>query len=318
MPPSPAALETRLSMTPTVEQAILRVPMWQGREDIKISSLEGGITNRNYRVDVGAESFHLRLAGENTHMLGIDREHEYEAARMAGELGIAPEVIYFIRPDGYLVTRFIPGRPILPEELRQPENIRRVVYALHRLHSLPHIPGVFNSFQVVRDYTDIAQRHNVEFPENFDWLIRQMNEAESALDRQPLSSRPCHNDLLNANFLLGDKLYILDWEYAGMGDIFFDLANFSNNHELTDEENHLLLECYFGEVTPKHLAHLDIMKMMSDFREAMWGQVQAGISDLDFDFRQYANKHFERLTQRIQNPNWKKCLSELGVNDSRH
>ena len=298
-------------MTLTVEQAIARVPMWQNATDIKVLPLEGGITNRNYRVDVGDESFHLRLAGENTGMLGIDREHEYGAAQVAGELGIAPEAVYFIRPEGYLVTRFIPGRPILPEELRQPENVRQVVEALRKLHATQSIPGVFNSFQVVRDYTKIARRYNVEFPENFDWLIKQMNDAEAALNTQSLSPHPCHNDLLNANFLLSDKLYILDWEYAGIGDIFFDLANFSNNHELSEDENRLLLNCYFGEVTPRNIAHLNIMKMMSDFREAMWGQVQIGISDLDFDFKEYANKHFERLTRNIQNPSWKQWLEDV-------
>jgi thiamine kinase-like enzyme len=299
-----------------VEEAIARIPIWKDARDLRVSSLEGGITNRNYRVDVGDESFHLRLAGENTNLLGIDREHEYHAAQVAGELGIAPEVIYFIRPEGYLVTRFIHGHPILPGELRQHENIRQVVEVLRRLHSKPHIPGVFNSFQVVRDYTEIAKRYQVQFPENFDRLIAQMNQAEAALGTHPLPAAPCHNDLLNANFLFADRLYILDWEYAGMGDIFFDLANFSNNHGLSAEEDHLLLDCYFGKVRPENFAHLNIMKIVSDCREAMWGLVQVGISNLDFDFREYANKHFDRLTQNIQNPNWNQWLEEVGVNDS--
>jgi thiamine kinase-like enzyme len=298
-------------MSLTVEEAIARVPMWQDAGDLKVSPLEGGITNRNYRVDAAGESFHLRLAGENTGMLGIEREHEYEAARAAGELGIAPEVVYFIRPEGYLVTRFIPGRPILPQELRQPENIRRVVAALRKLHTSSRISGIFNAFQVVRDYTAIAQRYAVPFPENFEWLITQMNAAEVALTLFPFSPAPCHNDLLNANFILGEKLYILDWEYAGMGDLFFDLANFSNNHELSSAEDQLLLDCYFGSISPRNLAHLNIMKIMSDFREAMWGQVQIGISDLDFDFREYAGKHFDRLTQNVQNPNWNDWLEEI-------
>jgi thiamine kinase-like enzyme len=299
-------------MTLTVEEAIARVPMWADAQDIKVSPLEGGITNHNFRLDAGGKSFHLRLAGENTEMLGIDREHEYEANRIAGELGIAPEVVYFIRPEGYLVTRFIDGRPILPEELRQPENIQRVVDALHRIHSMPQIPGVFSAFQVVRDYSKIARRYKVQFPQNFDWLISQMNDAEAALMNQPLIQRPCHNDLLNGNFLLADHLYILDWEYAGMGDLFFDLANFSNNHELSEDENRLLLDYYFGNVMARDLAHLNIMKIMSDFREAMWGLVQVGISTLDFDFREYASKHFARLTRNIQNPNWERWLKELG------
>ena len=298
-------------MNPPVEQVITRVPMWKDQTEIKISPLEGGITNRNYRVDVGNESFHLRMAGEKTSMLGIHREHEYQAARIAGQADIGPEVIYFIEPEGYLVTRFVHGRPIFPEELRQPENIQRVVRALQKLHGGEHIAGVFNSFQVVREYQEIARRYGVPFSENYNWLIQQMHQAEAALMTQAQSLRPCHNDLVNANFLLREKLYILDWEYAGMGDPFFDLANFSNNQELSHEEDHLLLDCYFGEVTPRILAHLSIMKIMSDFREAMWGLVQIGISDLDFDFHGYADKHFARLTQNIQNLNWNQWLKEV-------
>jgi thiamine kinase-like enzyme len=298
-------------MTLTVEEAIARVPIWENAQDIKFTPLEGGITNLNYRVDVDGKSFHLRIPGENTEMLGIHREHEYHANLIAGELGIAPEVVYFIEPEGCLVTRFIDGRPMPPEEIRQPENLPRVAETLHNIHALPTIPGVFSAFQVVRDYTEIARRYNVAFPENFDWLISQMNNAEAALMINPPFLRPCHNDLLNGNFLVTDRLFILDWEYAGMGDIFFDLANFSNNHELAEDENQFLLNCYFAQVKPQDVVHLNIMKIMSDFREAMWGLVQIGVSKLPFDFRAYANKHFDRLTQNVLNPNWEGWLKEL-------
>jgi thiamine kinase-like enzyme len=299
-------------MAITVDEAIARVPMWTNAQDIKVTPLEGGITNLNYRVDVDGKSFHLRIPGENTEMLGIHREHEYRANLIAGELGIAPEVVYFIEPEGCLVTRFIDGRPIPPEEIRQPENLPRVAETLHNIHALPTIPGVFSAFQVVRDYAEIARRLNVAFPENFDWLISQMNNAEAALMINPPILRPCHNDLLNGNFLVTDRLFILDWEYAGMGDIFFDLANFSNNHELSEDENQLLLNCYFEQVKPQDVVHLNIMKIMSDFREAMWGLVQVGVSKLAFDFRAYANKHFDRLTQNVLNPNWEGWLKEFG------
>ena len=298
-------------MTLTVEEAIGRVPMWQGAKDINISPLEGGITNHNYRLDVDGKSYHLRICGENTELLGINREHEYKANLVAGELGIAPEVIYFIEPEGYLVTRFIDGRPIPPEEIRQPKNILKVAEVLHNIHALPTLPSTFSAFQVVRDYAEIAKRCKVTFPQTFHWLVSQMNSAETALNSQRFFPKPCHNDLLNGNFLLADHLYILDWEYAGMGDIFFDLANFSNNHELSEEEDQILLHCYFSRVTPQDSAHLNIMKIMSDFREAMWGLVQVGISKLDFDFRAYTDKHFDRLTQNILNPNWESWLKEF-------
>lgn len=295
-----------------LEEIIARVPIWQGASDLNVSPLEGGITNHNFRVDAGGKSFHLRLPGENTDMLGINREHEHRANRIAGELEVAPEVVYSILPEGCLITRFIEGRHIAPEEVREPKNIPRAAETLHKIHALPTIPGLFSAFQVVRNYAAIARRYRVPFPANFDWLISQINEAEAALMRQPLIRYPCHNDLLNGNFLLAERLFVLDWEYAGMGDVFFDLANFSNNHELSEHESHFLLNCYFGEVTPQHWAHFNIMKIMSDFREAMWGLVQVGISDLAFDFRGYAQKHFDRLTENALNPDWERWLEELG------
>jgi thiamine kinase-like enzyme len=296
----------------SVEEAIARIPRWRDATDLKVSFLSGGITNRNYRVDVGGASFVLRLSGEKTELLGIDREHECRAQHTAAEAGLAPEVIDFLRPEGYLITRFIEGRSIPPEELRQPARLQHVAELLRRMHGMPEIPGTFNSFQVVRDYMQVARDHQIAFPQNFDGLLQCMNEAEAALGASAFPLRPCHNDLLNANFLLGDRLYILDWEYAGMGDVFFDLANFSSNHELSADEEGLLLDGYFGEVHPQHIAHLNIMKVMSDFREAMWGLVQLGISTLDFDFRDYAEKHFQRLTQKLQDPRWEQWLADVG------
>jgi thiamine kinase-like enzyme len=293
------------------EEVIARIPMWKDATDLKISLLQGGITNHNYRIDVEGKSFVLRISGDKTELLGINRDYEYRTQLTASNLGIAPEPIYFHEPEGYLVTRFIEGHHIELEAMRQPDNLLRVVEMLHNIHALPTIPGTFSAFQVVRDYAETARQYNVTFPQNFNWLFAQMKDAEAAVMSHPLIPRPCHNDLLNGNFLLGDKLYILDWEYAGMGDVFFDLANFSNNHELSDHESRFLLDCYFGSLSPRHEAHLNIMKIMSDFREAMWGLVQVGISNIDFDFREYAKKHFDRLAQNISNPNWEQWLKEI-------
>lgn len=302
-------------MALTVDEAIARVPQWANASDLKISPLGGGITNNNYRVDTEGESFVLRIAGADTELLGINREHEYAANLAAGKLGIAPEVIYVIRPEGYLVTRFITARPFPTEEITQPENIRRVMEVVHKIHSMPQIPGFFSAFHTVEDYTKIALRYKVEFPENFDWLVERMHEAETALKTNPEPSQPCHNDLLNANFLIDEEqIYVLDWEYAGMGDVYFDLANFSDHHELSDKQDHWLLECYFGEVSEKQIAHLKIMKVMSDLREAMWGLVQIGISELDFDYHSYANRFFARVFEKIKDPHWDQWIKELNKN----
>ena len=165
----------------SADEAVARVPQWADASDLTISPLAGGITNSNFRVDTGGKSFALRIAGADTELLGIDREHEHAANLAAGKLGIAPKVIYVIQPEGYLVTRFIAARPFAPEEITQPENICRVMELVRKIHSMPEIPGTFSVFRTIENYAEIAHRYNVEFPENFAWLIERMNEAEAAL-----------------------------------------------------------------------------------------------------------------------------------------
>jgi thiamine kinase-like enzyme len=298
-------------MTLSLEEALARVPQWTDASDLKTTLLTDGITNQNYRIDVNDESFVLRIAGANTELLGIDRHNEYAAHRAAAGVGLAPEILYFIEPEGYLVSRFIIAKPIPPEEMARPETLRQVGAVLRQVHGLPAIPGTFSPFRVVEDYTQTAQRYGVTFPDNFDWLLARKNDIEAAFLQDPFTPCPCHNDLLNANFLYDGQIRILDWEYAGMGDRFFDLANFSVNHSFGDEQDRLLLEAYFGEATSARLARQKLMKIMSDFREAMWGMVQLGISQLDFDFRDYADKHFKRMTENFQDPRYQQWLVEV-------
>ena len=298
-------------MALTLEQALARVPMWRGARDLKTAPLGGGITNQNFRVDVGGESFVLRIGGENTELLGIHREQERAANQAAARIGIAPEVVYFIEPEGYLVTRFVPGRPLPREEIGKPANIRRVAETLKRIHALPAIPGTFSPFRTVEDYAAIARRYNVAFPYNSDWLMARLREIEAAFRRDPFTPRLCHNDLLNENFLDDRAIRILDWEYAGMGNLAFDLANFAVHHGFNDEQDHLLLESYFGEVMPRRLARHKLMKIASDCREAMWGMVQVGISKLDFDFRAYADKHFARMAEMIRDARYVEWLGNF-------
>ena len=99
---------------------------------------------------------------------------------------------------------------------------------------------------------------------------------ETAFEVSPSPLTTCHDDLLNANFLRdGDHVWIVDYEYAGMGDVFFDLGNLAVNNGLDDDARERLLEHYFlGDVRDRHRARLALMRLMSDFREAMWGVVQ--------------------------------------------
>jgi thiamine kinase-like enzyme len=280
--------------------------VWPGR-DARVEVLGGGITNHNLKVHVDGESFVLRVAGKDTGLLGIDRSVELAATEAAARLGIGPEVVAFVEPEGWLVTRFVDGAIPSMESMCEPSTLQRVARALRTFHGGAAIPGSFDSFRVVETYRQTALDRGGVVPDAYGWAhsIAATIEARRSADAHV----PCHNDLLNANFLEeGEHLWIVDWEYAGMGDRFFDLANFSINHELDDEASRALLEAYFGELREADVEALTLMRFMSDFREAMWGVVQSAVSELDFDFVAYATEHFERLRRTAVSETFRSAL----------
>jgi thiamine kinase-like enzyme len=276
-----------------IDEIVARV--WPGAHT-RVEPLGGGITNRNFRVDVGGESFVLRIGGKDTELLGIDRAAEYGASLVAASLGVGPEVVAFLEPEGYLVTRYIDGENGRVDPPRAGATLRLV-------HDGPPFPGRLDSFRVVEAYAATALAHGVQVPAAYTQAQQIAGRIERRLGPRPL--RPCHNDLLNANFIDdGARLRIVDWEYGGMGDPYFDLGNFAANHELDEGGEAQLLAAYGGDDRDA----LVLMRFMSDFREAMWGVVQQGVSELDFDFRGYADEHFERLERTASEPRFRKLI----------
>jgi len=293
--------------------ALGRVPELAGLR-LSLTALSGGITNRNFLIvaDGQAQRWVVRLAGNDTHLLGISREVELAATVMSAGVGVGPEVTAFIRPEGLLVTRFIVGSPVSDEAVHRPETIRRVADSIRRVHSGPAIPGLFIPLRIVEAYRALAVARGVPIPLEYDLSRAIGRRIELALLTNPVELRPCHNDLLNANFIDdGTRIRIVDWEYAGMGDPFFDLGNFSINHELDPDEDRALLEAYdLGPARPDRLARILLMRVVSDFREAMWGVLQQGISTLDVDFVAYAGDHFDRLLAGASTRRFERALRE--------
>jgi len=297
----------------SIEQILQRIPGFVLKEDAVVTELSGGITNKNYKVTMNGDSYVLRMGGNETKYLGIDRQVEYDCSRLAAQIGIAPEPIAFIAPEGFILARFISGKGISAEEIGTTENIQRVIESMKAYHAIEYFPGSFSPFRVAEEYANTARSFNVKLPDKMDWYLEKSREIETAIyAREPLTLRPCHNDLLNGNFIDdGTRIRILDWEYAGMGDIFFDLGNFAIQHEFNDEQDEILLKAYFGQPTDSQRAHQKLMKIMSDLREAMWAQVQIGVSQLDFDYAGYGQKYFERFeanTNGSDYANWLRAV----------
>lgn len=283
---------------------------WASRQDLVVETLPGGITNVNYKVNVGGQAYVVRIPGEDSERLGIARPSEHACHAAAHQAGVAPEAVAFFEDTGILVTRFIPGTEVPADEMHQPPMLRRVAEAVRRYHTGLAFPGTFSAFQTVRDYVAWSAPRGAPLPERFDWILAQANRLETALG-PPDPPRPCHNDLLRANFIVdGDRLWIIDWEYAAMGDLFFDLGNFAVHHQLTDAEETVLLQAYLGHVTSTAVARLKLMKIISDLREAMWAMVQVTVSHLDYDFVGYGRRHFDRYEAQLRDPRVPAWLTE--------
>jgi len=289
----------------TLDDVVARMG-WARLPDLRVAQLSGGITNTNYRVDAGHESFVVRIPGRGSQRLGIDRDREHACTRAAAASGVAPPVAAFFPEGGVLVTRFVSGREPTAAEMHQPGALRRVAAALRGYHEGPEFPGRFSPFDTVRDYAAAVGPSGAPIPARFDQMMERVERIEASLASAGL--RPCHNDLLLGNFLDGGgRLWVLDWEYAAMGDLFFDLGNFAANLQLDETAERELLDAYFGRVTARAAARLGLMRIVSELREAMWAAVQMTISEIEYDFAAYGRTHFERFAagladQRV--PNW--------------
>ena len=296
----------------SLQEIVARLALRLGSSTGAPEPLDGGITNRNYRVAFGADEYVIRFPGKETDLLGISREAERMAGAAAAELGIAPELV--AAESDCTLTRFLQARPLRPGELASdPAPIAGALRAFHE--SGVRLPVQFWVPDLLDEYARVVRSRGGELPDVYGRTRELVGRISGVL---PLAHAvPCHNDLLPGNLMivdpggLGDAptLMLVDWEYAGMGHRLFDLGNLAVNNELDAGAGDRLLAAYFGEPPSREQrAALALMRIMSDAREAAWGVVQGVISELDFDFAAYAAQHFDRLTQAASNPSFEEWL----------
>ncbi len=286
-----------------VERLVRLVPAWREGE-LTVHPIHGGITNRNFRISTVDGDYVVRIPGERTELLGIDRGSEAEAARRAAEAGIGPRVLGELPGVGTLIVEFLDGVHLGVDELT--ERLDEVVDVIHDLHASGPLSASFPIHRVVEWHARDATAHGITPPGAYERLHRLSRRIEKAFAASPDPLVPCHNDLLPGNVLFPStadsrertRPWLLDYEYAGMNDAFFDLANLSVNIGLSADADHDLVRHYLGRVDRRSVARLALMKIMSEFREGMWSVVQQAISTLDTDFVAYATERLanaERL-----------------------
>ncbi|MGZ4298922.1 MAG: phosphotransferase [Solirubrobacteraceae bacterium] len=264
--------------------------------------LDGGITNRNFRVRFGERDCVLRLPGRDTGLLGIDRAAERVATERAAALGIAPPLL--AADEECMVTEWLPGAPMHGDRLRaDPSSAARALRAFHDCGL--ELPVRFWVPDLLHDYARIVTERGGTLPDSYRRTQELVGRIAEVL---PLDDpAPCHDDLLPGNILAADadpgRAVLVDWEYAGMGHRYFDLANLAVNNDFDEAAQDRLLTAYFDRPPePARRAALRLMMLVSDAREAAWGVVQGSISELDFDFADYARQHFRRLERHASDP----------------
>ena len=261
--------------------------------------LEGGITNTNFIVEDQGERFVVRV-GDDIPIHGVMRFNETAAARAAHAAGISPEIVF--HAEGLLIMRFIEGYTLTEADVRQQKNLERIIKLIKACHTkIPkYLKGpmlVFWPFHVCRSYILTAREGNSRMMNSLGYFTNINDELEQVIGEVKIIFG--HNDLLAANFIDdGQRLWLVDWDYAGFNTGLFDLAGLASNNELTLEQEDWILETYYQRpVTVRKRRRLAAMKCVSLLRETLWSIVSEIHSTISFDYENYTQKNLTRLEQ---------------------
>jgi thiamine kinase-like enzyme len=259
----------------------------------------------------------MRIPGQSTEMLSIDRANEVYNTKAAATTGIGPRVLEHVPGLDILVLEFIEGSTMSARALQSTEMASRMAASFRRLHASPRFLGDFNMFRLIQTYLGIVDEHHVTIPDGYrDWLPT-ISRIEQATAAGALPSVPCHNDLLCENFIDdGEVLRIVDYELSGNNDPCFDLGNTAQEAEFDQDLRAALCSAYFGRENAQQLARMNLFALMSDVGWTLWGAIQATISAVEFDFRAYYTGRWERALEVLHSDRFPRWLEEAAAQQS--
>lgn len=281
-------------MTEAVER-VKRLGCWRGSVEPRVVS--GGITNANFVVEDAGDRYFVRI-GDDIPVHGVMRFNELAAGRAAHAAGISPRVSY--HEPGAIVMSYIEGHTFEAADVREPANLERIVALVKRCHhEIPkHFRGpalVFWVFQVLRDYAGTLREGRSRMVAELPRLLEIADRLEQAVGSISLVFG--HNDLLCGNLIDdGQRLWLVDWDYAGFNSPLFDLGGLASNNELSPGQEEWLLEAYFEKDLIDELRRrYGAMKCASLLRESMWSMVSEIHLRIEFDYVQYTAENLARF-----------------------
>ena len=299
-----------------VYAALSRVPMFKTvRQDAMELEPLGSLTNSTFKVTLDGAAYALRLPGKDTSDY-IDRTAEEHNARIATAAGVNAKILYFDTGDGTMLSRFIDGTAMNDKkpghEFSMPVRGARVLRRVHLLG--PVFQTRFDVFAMLDNYREILRGMRISVPVAGDFAARRgAKEVRRALEASPAARVPCHNDPWPGNFVdAGGRLYLIDWEFSGMNDPAWDLADLSVEAGFSPQQDRTMMEAYHGgPVSPALYSRLALYKVMSDLLWSYWGFIQAANDNPRDDFEGYASDRFERCEARMSDASFQKHLSAV-------
>lgn len=285
-----------------IEQVIAAIPAWAGRS-VAIAEIAGGLTNRNYRVEVDGQPCFVRVPGAETAILAVDRANELANSRAAAEAGVGPRVLHHLPAWDVMILEWLPGRTLSNEAAAEPGMPERIAAALRQLHAGPRFRHDFDVFRLTEHYLRVVDERGLRIPAGYREHLPLVRHVEAALAVRPMASVPCHNDLLAANYLDdGAHIWIVDFEYSGNDDPTFELGNTCQELGWDDARVEAICAAYFGAARPDLLARMRLQMIMSDVGWTLWAAIQAAVSTIDYDFWGWAEERWARAATALDGP----------------
>lgn len=301
-------------MAITIDEAVELVPEWHGK-DISIELHSGGITNRNYKVVVNGSLFFVSISGNNSRLLGVDWHNKFYNAKICGETDLSPKVVQYFPLQRVLVLEFLPLALCSTESLQALTVQRRLVHAVKVLHSGARFWQDFDMFRLIKFYMETVKDRVLVLPMGYADYRKQIWEMGEALAPYREKLVPCHNDLLPENVLDdGNRVFLLDFDYSGNNDPCFDLGSISVEAGYDDSQVRELARVYYGLINEKIIARIHLHSILGDVGWSLWSVIQAKVSDLEFDFKDYGLTRWNRAVERIESSEFDTWLRNVRSN----
>jgi thiamine kinase-like enzyme len=297
-----------------LEEVLAAVPELHDAQSVE--PLTGGLTNTNYKVTSPSGSYVVRISGKDTSLLAIDRENEVHNTIAAAETGVGAPFVAALPEHDALVLGFLDGEVMDAEKLRSGEHVSGIAEACRRLHAGRRFLKDFDMFRIQPGYLEIVRERAFRLPDRYEEFGPQIAELERAMRVRPEPAVPCNNDLLAENFIQVDgEMRLIDYEYSGNNEASFELGNVWSESNLSLGQLEELVAAYWGRPLRNKVARARLWGLMSKYGWTLWGSIQDGISELDFDFWSWAMEKYDRAVEELDGPEFGQLLEDVQRDD---